>query len=152
MLNVPHRACMKEISMNENKENLIIRLIEMLFKSEDNTSSGVILKEDHPMIGKYVIIRTYSAGVHIGFLRSVDGCEVILEKARQIHYWKGAFTLRELSLKGVSAGSKITAEIPMNSLTKIEIIPVSDDCAKKLQEYPPYDCAKKLQEYPPYAI
>jgi ferredoxin-fold anticodon binding domain-containing protein len=119
-----------------NKEEMIFKMMEMLLNvdSKENT----VTKEKHPMIGKYVIIRTYSAGVHIGFLKSVDGAEVIIEKARQIYYWKGAFTLRELSLNGVSEGSKITAEIPMNSLTKIEIIPVSDDCAKKLQEYPSY--------------
>ena len=116
------------------KEELILKLLEMLLTGEKKEDKN----EQHPMIGKYVIVRTYSAGVHIGFLKSVDGCEVILEQARQIFYWKGAFTLRELSLNGVSEGSKITAAVPMNSLTKIEIIPVSGDCAKKLQEYPNY--------------
>ena len=116
------------------KEKLIIRVLEMLLDGKVEEK-----KEDHPLLGKYVIVRTYSAGVHVGFLKSVDGAEVILEKCRMIYYWKGAFTLRELSLNGVSEGSKITAEVPLNCLTKIEIIPVSDKCAKILQEYPSYE-------------
>ena len=116
-----------------NKEEMLLKMMEMLLNGSVETK-----KETHPMIGMYVIIRTYSAGVHIGFLKSVDGCEVILEKSRQIWYWKGAFTLRELSLNGVAEGSKLSVEIPMVSLTKIEIIPVDDQCAKKLQEYEPY--------------
>lgn len=115
------------------KEDLLIKLVEILISDEQGK------KEKHPMIGKYVIVRTYSAGVHVGFLKSVDGAEVILGDARQIYYWKGAFTLRELSLNGVSKGSKLTATIPEVSLTKIEIIPVSAKCAKILQEYPNYE-------------
>ncbi len=121
--------------MNEKKENMIMKLIEMLMADE----KSVITKENHPFIGKYCVIRTHSAGVHCGFLKSIDGCEVIVEQCRQIYYWKGAFTLRELSLNGVTTGSKFTAPVPLNSLTKIELIPVADDCAKKLQEYKSYE-------------
>lgn len=121
------------------KKELIMGLLEMLLSSEEKETGKVIDKEQHPFIGKYCIIRTYSAGVHCGFLKSIDGCEVIVEDCRQIYFWKGAFTLRELSLNGVSDGSKLTASVPLNSLTKIEIIPVSEECAKKLQEYKPYE-------------
>ncbi len=122
--------------MNERKENIIFKLLEMIMGDKEET---VNTKEPHPFIGKYCIIRTYSAGVHCGFLKSIDGCEVIVENCRQIYYWEGAFTLRELSLNGVADGSKLTAAVPLNSLTKIELIPVADDCAKKLQEHKPYE-------------
>jgi len=121
--------------MNERKENMIFRLLEMIIGDKEETG----IKEQHPFIGEYCIIRTYSAGVHCGFLKSIDGCEVIIEQCRQIYFWKGAFTLRELSLNGVADGSKLTAAVPLNSLTKIELIPVSKESAKKLQEYVPYE-------------
>ncbi len=122
--------------MNERKENMIFKLLEIIGGDD---KQEVITKEQHPMIGKYCIIRTYSAGVHCGYLKSIDGCEVIVENCRQIYYWKGAFTLRELSLNGVTEGSKLTAPVPMNSLTKIELIPVEDELAKTLMEYKAYE-------------
>ena len=39
---------------------------------------------------KYVIVRTYSAGVFAGDLESRNGQEVVLTNARRIWYWKGA--------------------------------------------------------------
>ncbi len=117
------------------KEKLIMSVLEMLIGGDKSVNN----KEQHPFIGKYCIVRTYSAGVHCGFLKSIDGCEVIIEQCRQVYYWKGAFTLRELALNGVSEGSKLTAAVPENSLTKIELIPVSDDMAKFLQEFKPYE-------------
>jgi len=116
------------------KEEMIMKLLEMLLTGEKTEK-----KEDHPFIGKYVVIRTYSAGVHIGYLKSVDGCEVILTEARQIFYWKGAFTLRELSQNGVSCGTKISIPVPEISLTKIEIIPCSKEQETKLKEYKSYE-------------
>lgn len=38
---------------------------------------------------KYVIARTYSAGVFAGFLESRKGQEVVLSTARRIYYWRG---------------------------------------------------------------
>jgi hypothetical protein len=45
--------------------------------------------------GKYVIVRTYSAGVHFGRLVARRGKEVDLADARRIWFWKGANTLNE---------------------------------------------------------
>ncbi|MCP4336426.1 MAG: hypothetical protein GY679_01085 [Mycoplasma sp.] len=126
--------------MNERKESMILKLMAMLIGDDESTKTKeVVTVEPHPFIDKYCVIRTYSAGVHCGFVKSIDGCEVIIEDCRQIYYWKGAFTLRELSLNGVSEGSKITAPVPLNSLTKIELIPVSEEAAKILQEYKSYE-------------
>ena len=38
---------------------------------------------------KYVIVRTYSAGVFAGELESRNGQEVVLRNARRIYYWSG---------------------------------------------------------------
>jgi hypothetical protein len=56
------------------------------------------------MIGKMVIIRTYSAGVHFGELVSQEGKEVVLKNARRIWSWRGANTLNEVSLVGYGDG------------------------------------------------
>lgn len=38
---------------------------------------------------KYVIVRTYSAGVFAGYLDSKNGKEVVLLDARRLWYWSG---------------------------------------------------------------
>lgn len=78
------------------------------------------------MIGKFVVIRTWAAGVHMGILEQKDGNEVILKDARRLWYWKGANTLNEVSQEGVSSESKISQPVPSIWLEAIEIIPCSD--------------------------
>lgn len=81
----------------------------------------------------YVLVRTYSAGVHIGTLESRTGQEVVLSNTRRIWSWKGANTLHEISLRGVASGSRISEAIPTNTLTQaIEIIPCSDEARANL--------------------
>ena len=69
------------------------------------------------MLGKQVIVRTYSAGVHFGTLASRDGKEVILTNARRIWYWEGAFTLSAIAISGVSVTSKLSIPVPEILLT-----------------------------------
>lgn len=54
------------------------------------------------MIGKKVIVRTYSAGVFYGELVKKDGKEVELKNARRIWYWSGAASLSQLAMSGTS--------------------------------------------------
>ena len=42
---------------------------------------------------KYVICRTYSAGVFAGFLESRKGQEVVLTKTRRLWHWQGSITI-----------------------------------------------------------
>jgi hypothetical protein len=83
---------------------------------------------------KYCVIRTYSAGVHVGTLESQTGKEVQLSNARRIWYWKGANTLHEIALHGVGAGSKVSEPVPVIHLTEAtEIIPCSDEATENLK-------------------
>ena len=87
----------------------------------------------------YVIIRTYSAGVHAGFLASREGKEVVLKNTRRIWYWSGAATLSELSTEGscCPTNCKIPAAIPeITLLEAIEIIPCTVKAQKMIQECP----------------
>jgi hypothetical protein len=89
----------------------------------------------------YVVVRTYSAGVHVGFLESRLGREVVLSEARRIWTWKGAFTLSEVSQLGINEGSRLSMVVPSITLTEaIEIIPTSELAQvniRSLAEYKP---------------
>lgn len=91
------------------------------------------------MIGKYVIVRTYSAGVHIGTLETHEGTEVLLKDARRLWYWKGAFTLNEVALEGIKTGSKLSAAVPHIMLTQaVEILPVAPEIESLLKNWEVY--------------
>lgn len=84
----------------------------------------------------YTIIRTYSAGVFAGYLKSRTGLEVELVNARRIYYWSGAATLSEMALSGVSNPKecKFPAAVPNIILTQaIEIIPATETARKSLE-------------------
>lgn len=88
---------------------------------------------------KYVIVRTYSAGVHAGTLISRKGKEVVLKDSRRLWYWDGAASLSELAVRGVSKPGKckFPAIVPEITLTEaIEIIPCSKKAEKIIQAVP----------------
>ena len=76
----------------------------------------------------YVLVRTYSAGVFVGYLKSRDGKEVELLDARRIWYWSGAASLSQLATDGPSLPKecKFPGAVSSVILTEaIEIIPVT---------------------------
>jgi hypothetical protein len=76
---------------------------------------------------QFVLVRTYSAGVHFGYLEYREGKEVVLSNARRLWRWYGAFTLSEVSQDGVAPHSRISKTVPEITLTEaIEIIPISE--------------------------
>lgn len=95
------------------------------------------------MIGKYVIVRTYSAGVFAGTLKSKKGQEVTLTNARRLWYWDGAASLSQLAVDGVSRpeNCKFPVEVPAVLLTQaIEILAVSAKAKKSIAEVPIWQC------------
>ena len=102
----------EQITELDNKRN------ELIEKLEKEKSKGM----------KYVIARTYSAGVFAGFLFRKDGKEVVLKNARRIWYWDGAASLSELAVRGTSKpeSCKFPVAVPEVTLTEtIEIIPTT---------------------------
>ena len=82
----------------------------------------------HPFVGKYVIARCYSAGVHAGEVVSVDGESVILKDSRRLWSWKAkdGVALSGVAQNGVQAGCKIDTINPEIYLTGVcELIPCS---------------------------
>ena len=72
---------------------------------------------------KPVIVRTYSAGAHFGYLVKRDGKEVTLERSRRLWRWFGAWTLSEVATSGVDVSkSKIGAPVNLVLTEAIEVI------------------------------
>jgi hypothetical protein len=108
-------------SMNTTLETITINGIEYVQKSA--------VPPSYAQTGDEVIVRTYSAGVHIGNLKSRDGREVVLTNARRLYSWQGAFTLNAVATLGVSrSGSRISKPVSeITLLEAIEIIPVASN-------------------------
>ena len=79
-----------------------------------------------------VVVRTYSAGVHYGYLVSQKGKEVTLERSRRIWSWKGANSLSEIATSGVGPGSKIAVPVSIVLTEAVEIITCTAAAAKNL--------------------
>ena len=86
---------------------------------------------------KYVIVRTYSAGVFAGYLESRDGQEVVIRKSRRIWYWDGAASLSQLAIDGTSKpeNCKFPEEVDRVELLQvIEILDCTEKAKKSIQE------------------
>lgn len=100
-----------------------LELIKALLCEDYVTASSE--KSTSPFIGENVVVRTYSAGVHVGRLVAKDGTNVLLEDSYRLWKWEGAFTLSEVANKGVTGGRRgccTTIELTQS----IEIIPIND--------------------------
>lgn len=89
---------------------------------------------------KFVIVRTYSAGVNFGELvsQSADGKAVVLRASHKIWRWRGANTLHELALRGASMTeyTRISEASPGTvTLTEaIEVIECSQEASANLSQ------------------
>jgi len=87
----------------------------------------------------YVIVRTYSAGVFAGYLKSRNEKEVRLLNARRIWYWAGAASLSQLAMDGTSKPDtcKFPCEVDDIILTEsIEIIKCTEKARKSIKGVP----------------
>lgn len=78
---------------------------------------------------KYVMCRTYSAGVFAWYLESRKWQEVILRNARRIFYWDWAASLSQLATDWTSKpqNCKFPCEVDSVELLQvIEIIPITE--------------------------
>jgi hypothetical protein len=78
------------------------------------------------MDAKYVIVRTYSAGVFAGYLESRKDTEVVLTNARRLWYWKGAASLSQLAMEGVSCPLECKFPIAVDRVLLLEAIEILD--------------------------
>ena len=89
--------------------------------------------------GPYVLVRTYSAGVHVGTLAAGNGREVNLTDSRRIWYWDGAASLSELAVAGTAKPDRCKFSVPVTSIVlteAIEIIEVTDEARANIAAVP----------------
>lgn len=91
---------------------------------------------------KYVIVRTYLAGVFAGELESRNGQEVVLRNARRIWYWDGAASLSQLAMEGTSKpeNCKFPCEVDrVELLQAIEILDVTTKARESIKGVPVWE-------------
>jgi len=91
-------------------------------------AGGTISSPAHPFVGKYVIARCYSAGVHAGEVVSVDGENVILKNSRRLWSWKAkdGVALSGVAQNGIKDG-KVDVLNPEIYLSGVcELIPATE--------------------------
>lgn len=83
---------------------------------------------------KAVIVRTYSAGVHFGYLAHHEGREVRLERSRRIWSWAGANTLSEIATSGLDIkNSRVAVPVTIILTEAIEIIDCTPEAVACLE-------------------
>ena len=93
------------------------------------------------MMGDYVMVRTFTAGVFVGTFLHRDGKEFTIGNARRIWYWAGAATLSQLSLEGTNKPEvcQFPDPVPWVLLTEVvEVLPVSDRAKASIERVPPW--------------
>ena len=91
------------------------------------------------VIGRYCMVRTYSAGVFAGTVQQLDGDVATLTDARRIWYWKGAASLSQLATDGTSQPKQCKFPCAVSEvmlLGVIEIIPITDKARDSIAEVP----------------
>ena len=89
--------------------------------------------------GKFVIVRTYSAGVFAGTLVSRKGQEVVMKNARRLWYWAGAASLSELAVSGTSRPGDCkfpVAVARVELMQAIEILATTPAAKKSIEGVP----------------
>ena len=123
----------KETKVTKCTDNLTLGEIKELMSMFGNSlPSGC---KSHPMLGKRCLIRTYSAGVHIGDIVYIDGMEVKLENALRLWKWEGGgLSLSAVANDGIKGGRlNETGEVYLTNV--IEIIPTTKEAEKSYVKY-----------------
>lgn len=124
--------------MNIEQLKSAIEIMEILNEQTGHSSTDTE-KSLNCMVGKKVIIRTYSAGVWFGELEQKHKNEVILKNARRMYrFWcKKSISLSAVAKWGViHEKSKIVTAVDSVWLEAIEIIPCSDEAIESIESAP----------------
>lgn len=119
------------------KLQLLEKLIEMLV-NQDQTSSAKEPVPVHPMLGRRCLVRTYSAGVHIGtidYVNPQNSMELRLIDAIRLWSWReGGLSLSAVANQGIKSGRlNVTGEIFLTNV--IEIIPTTQQAEKSYVKF-----------------
>ena len=109
--------------------NELTKIAIEILKNEFSKNESVVstTKSAHPMLGRRCLIRTYSAGVHIGDIEYIEGMEVKLKNALRLWKWEGGgLSLSAVANNGIKGGRlNKTGEVYLTNA--IEIIATTKD-------------------------
>ena len=108
-------------------------------KDEIEINGEIYVKKNTDEVGQYYIVRTYSAGVFAGYIKSRNGQEIVMTNARRLWYWSGASSLSQLAMEGVKHPDecKFPCEVDeVELLNAIEILKATEDCRKSISGVP----------------
>jgi hypothetical protein len=95
------------------------------------------IQKSSPFIGRHVIVRAYSAGVHAGELVSQDGDIVVLKNSRRLWNWKAksGVALSGVAVHGIDAkNSKLDVILDDICIIGVcEIIPTSSSSQESIK-------------------
>lgn len=116
----------------------LIKLILQLAKEDEQAPDRhgqTTTKTVHPMLGRRCLIRTYSAGVHIGDVLYVEGMEVHLKNALRLWKWEGGgLSLSSVANNGIKGGRlNRTGEVYLTNC--IEIIPTTEEAEHSYERF-----------------
>lgn len=113
------------------KEEVILELIKMLIKTNHRSTES----PGRLMLGRRCIVRTYSAGVHIGEVEFIDGMEVKLKNALRLWKWEGGgLSLSAVANNGIKGGRlNRTGEIYLTNV--IELIPTTIEAENTYERF-----------------
>ena len=99
---------------------------------ERSLSTGEVLRERG--LCPLVLVRTFGAGVHVGLLASYADGEAVLLDARRLWRWRGANSLSEAAVHGVTDDyTRLSEPVSQSVLpTVIELMPISAKAAPTL--------------------
>jgi len=110
----------KRGKMNTEAKELTINGVTYIPKGEQLPMA----KEFNGM--KYVIVRTYSAGVFAGYLAARKGQEVVMRNARRLWYWDGASSLSQLAMLGTSKPQNCKFPCAVDKIELLQAIEIID--------------------------
>lgn len=119
-----------ELTLGQLKEILAMAKDYEFLVNKNKTSTY-----SNPMIGKKCLIRTYSAGVHIGEVVSINDMEVVLKGALRLWKWEGGgLSLSAVANNGIKVGRlNYTGDIFLTNA--IEIIPVTEEAWSTYEKF-----------------
>lgn len=90
---------------------------------------------EHPMLGRRCLIRTYSAGIHIGTVEKVtNGMEVYLKNCFRLWKFEGCLSLSSVAEKGITGGMlERTNEVYLTNA--VEFIPTTPEAEATYSQF-----------------
>ena len=116
----------------------IENLLKILQLLKDDSRTTLVNQQEHPMLGKTCLIRTYSAGVHIGdvsYINPSNSMEIKLENSLRLWKWEdGGLSLSAVANNGIKKGRlNRTGDIFLTNA--IEFIPVTKEALESYAEF-----------------